>query len=366
MAYMLLIFLRVEWSCYIWGSFDISRAPTLELGQNDFHEWLDNYMGAISKSAITQPATLSDLLHPLFTSGVIPLDETCPVELQEKVVSWLSFVHEKPDLYSECTKDMPKESEVLKKVDKLSDLYGILLEHVGSIGSCRKHSTTKLEAVAKAAMNSYNNILASIKGSLKPDCEKQLVSRKQTVEAWVENQRNMLARDLTSKIDAYKEYKKDFESELVRVIVDLHKVYRSGNDLVEIDMSQLEAELEVELAKVAHGCLQEKLKTMEKEDPKSKDVGVDSPAPPTSCAAPSPTSESVITESTNGSTKSTGSVTETLQAMQDLLSKSEGLDPEVYKQISENLGSCFKDALTAPSKDDSVEDGNQQVGVPKT
>ena len=318
-------------------------------------------MSSISKSAITQPATLSELLHPLFTSGVVPLDETCPLELQEKVLSWLFFVDEKPDLYSECTKDMSKESEVLKKVNKLSDLYGILLEHTGSIESCRKHSTAKLEVVAKAAMKSYNNILASIKGNNSPDCEKQLVARKQTVESWVQKQRDIFARDLTSKIEAYKEYKTDFERELVHVIVAVHKVYTSGTDLMEIDLSQLEAELEVELAKVAHGCLQEQLKTMEEEDQKPKEgqeVGADSPAPPTSRGVASPSSESVQADSS----KSQGSVTETLQAMQEVLSKADGLDPELHKEISEKLGACFKDALTAPSNNESAPDGTQ-VGV---
>ena len=76
--------------------------------------------------------------------------------------------------------------------------------------------------------------------------------------------------------------------------------------------------------------------------------------------AASPSSESVRADSS----KSQGSVTETLQAMQEVLSKADGLDPELHKEISEKLGACFKDALTAPSSNESVADGTQ-VGVQK-
>ena len=122
------------------GSFDISKAPTLQLGDVCFDDWYDHMLESLkAKNYAGSPKTLSVYLKPLFDDGITP-GETCGI-LQEETLSWLHYVTTNPSIKKECLGDMAEGSQLLAKVEELISLHEVALFRMESVQSC-SHADT--------------------------------------------------------------------------------------------------------------------------------------------------------------------------------------------------------------------------------
>lgn len=322
------------------GSFDISKAPTLQLGDVCFDDWYDHMLESLkAKNYAGSPKTLSVYLKPLFDDGITP-GETCGI-LQEETLPWLHYVTTNPSIKKECLGDMAEGSQLLAKVEELISLHEVALFRMESVQSCRHHGLGKLEAVIRAALTSYQKMVDMVKGDTSKDAEQKLRSRKETVEKWVETHRTSLQNEVNAEIKIYQEKKCLLSSSIEHVLTMMFENYKDSCG-PGFDIKQLEAELEMELEKNIGNT------------PAGKSAVVDLPSTPGGSEVQTPTSTK-STEPADSGTKATVAVpvTAAFEAIQTLVGEAlvksgASLDPETQKELSEKLGSCFKDIWEKP------------------
>ena len=341
------------------GNFDMSKAPTLQLGDVCFDDWYDHMLEALNaKNQTRSPMTLTACLKPLFDDGVTP-GETCG-KLQEETLSWLHYIATNPAIKKECLGDMVEGSQLLAKIEELISLHEVTISRMESFVSCKNHGLGKLDAVIRAAMTSYQKMVDLVKDDTNKDAEQKLRSRKETVEKWVANHRASLQNEVNSEIKLYQEKKSLLSSSIDNVMTLMFDLYKDSCG-PRFDIKQLEAELESELEKNLGNSPLDKLEA------ESQTTMVEVPSTPGGHELHTPASVKSSEPADSGTKATAVPVTaafESIQALVDeaLVKSGTSLDQETQKKLTEKLGSCFKDIFDKsgePSEEKEVWAGHK-------
>lgn len=339
---------RFEFALDDAGSFDMSKAPTLQLGDVSFDDWYDHMLESLNaKNQTRPPMTLSTCLKPLFDGGITP-GESCG-KLQEETLAWGHFVATNPSTKKECLGDMVEGSQLLAEVEELISKHEVIISRMESIAVCKRHGVGKLEAVIRAALTSYQKMVDMVKNDTNKDAEQKLRSRKETVEKWVASHRKSLQDEVNAEIKLYQEKKCLLSSSIDHVLTLMYDMYKDSFGPA-VDMKHLEAELEAELEKTLGNS------PVDTSEVESQPSMVEVPSTPDERVLQTPTTVK-STEPADSGTKTTKAVpvTDAFEAIQayvsETLAKSgASIDLETQKKLHEKLGSCFKDIWEKPTE----------------